>query len=317
MNEFEAIDLIVHRLGSVAQDQDVVLGTGDDGAVVRFKSGDEVVVTSDVLIEGRHFPVRSPGDLVGYRSVAANVSDLAGMGSQPRFLTIALTMEVVEKDWLCSFADGVRTCCLEVGLTVVGGNLARGPKSVAITAMGSVEPGRYLSRSGANPGDDIWLTGKIGATVLALAKIVKPDTYSLGELLSTRHVDPVARYFLPTPRVQFALEIHGLATSATDVSDGLALELKQLASHSNCGMQVEVGEIPFWNEMTSYDALTNDDSYELVFTADSSTRNEILKVGEHTSTPLARIGSVKGNTTEVVFLLDGEPMNVGTGFSHF
>ena len=317
MNEFEAIDLIVSRLGSAVRGHNVVVGTGDDGAVVRFANDEEVVVTSDVLVEGRHFPKRTPGDLVGYRSVAVNVSDLVAMGSRPRYMTVALTMEAADKDWLYSFADGVRVCCMEVGLTVVGGNLARGPKSVAITALGSVGAGCYLRRSGANEGDDIWLTGRIGATSVALSRMADPASYSLEELISKRHCDPVAAYFLPTPRVEFALQVSGMASSATDVSDGLASELKQLAKHSKCGMQVEVGVLEYWHETHIPKALNDDDSYELLFTANQAMRNEVTRVGESTATPLTRIGRVNSKTTNVVFLQDGEPLEVGRGYSHF
>ena len=317
MNELEAIDLIVGRLGSAARGHNVVVGIGDDGAVVRFDNDEDVVVTSDVLVEGRHFPERTPGDLVGYRSVAVNVSDLAAMGSRPRYVTVALTMECADKDWLCSFADGIRVCCMEVGLTVVGGNLARGHKSVAITALGSVVAASYLRRSGAKAGDDIWLTGRIGATNVALSSMADPASYSLEELMSKRHCDPVANYFLPTPRVEFALQISGLASSATDVSDGLASELEQLARHSNCGMQVDVGAIEFWQETNTLEALKCDDSYELLFTADRAIRDEVVKIGKGTSTPLARIGCVDTKASNVVFLQDGKPRDVGRGYSHF
>ena len=317
MNEFEAIDLILRRLGPAACSKEVVVGSGDDGAVVRFDTEKNVVVSTDVLVEGRHFPVGSSGDLVGYRSVAVNVSDLSAMGARPQFLTIALTMDHADETWLCQFADGVRSCCLEVGATVIGGNLTRGPKSVAVSALGSVSPGRCLLRSGARPNDDIWLTGKIGASVVALGKMADPVSFCFEQLMGAREVDPISRYFLPIPRVALAIGLRTLATSATDVSDGLASELYQLARHSKCGMQVDTDEVACWEGADLREVLESDDSYELIFTSDRGNRQRILALGEKTDTPVGRIGKVTERVNEVVFLSNGTPLEVGSGYSHF
>lgn len=316
MNEFDAIDLIVKRFGPAARGEGVVIGPGDDSAVVRFESQEETVVTSDVLVERRHFPVGSPGDLVGYRSVAVNVSDLSSMGARPRYLTIALTTESIDEPWLLSFADGVRSCCLETGSIVIGGNLARGPKSIAITALGSVLRGQSVTRSGAEDGNDIWLTGTVGASTVALRNLQLPKEDSLTELLKRRTEDAIARYFLPVPRVDFAAHLFDIATSATDVSDGLVCELGQLTRSSGRAMRVDVGSVPIWSGADQEDAIQSDDSYELLFTARSCKRDEVVSVAKRTETPVTRIGTVQQG--EGVELRNGEVLvETGAGYSHF
>lgn len=316
MNEFEAIDLIVNRLGPVATGEGVTIGPGDDSAVVRFAPHEETVVTSDVLVEQRHFPADCPGDLVGYRSVAVNISDLACMGAQPRFLTIALTAESIEETWLLAFADGVRACCEETGSSVVGGNLARGPKSIAITALGSVLLGKSVTRSGADVGDDIWITGTVGASVVALKRLQLPVEGNLKELMEIRDDDAIARYFLPIPRVGFASWLYGIATSATDVSDGLVSELAQLASGSCKRMRVDFDSVPVWCGADRKEAVHSDDSYEILFTARASKRTEILSAAEQTATPVTQIGSVQEGSGVELQAKQGA-IEVGAGYSHF
>lgn len=316
MNEIEAIDLIVNRLGPAATGKGVVIGPGDDSAVVCFDPDEETVVTSDVLVEKRHFPEGSPGDLVGYRSVSANISDLSSMGAQPRYLTIALTVDSIEESWLLAFADGVRACCLETGSIVIGGNLARGPKSIAITALGSVLRGKSVTRSGAEVGDEIWLTGTVGATAIALQSFRDPQIASLEELLERRNENALARYFLPIPRVDFASHLFSFASSATDVSDGLVCELDQLSRNSGHRMQVDVESVPVWCGANPREAIQSDDSYELVFTAHPCERTEVTSVAKRTKTPVARIGLVQEG--DGVHVHEGEVViEVDAGYSHF
>ncbi len=316
MNEIEAIELVVDRLGRVVCAPDVVLGTGDDAAVVRFSGEKDTVVTTDVLLEGRHFPVGSRGDLVGYRSIAVNLSDLAAMGACPKFLTVALTIEEADQEWLCSFADGVRTCCLEYEAVVVGGNFTRGPKSIAVTALGSVEMGQTLRRSGARLNDDVWLTGSIGAPVLALTDLRNEINESLSHLLEKRSHSAVAKYFLPQPRVQFAMQLHGLASAATDVSDGLVSELDQLVRQNGFGVEVDVDALPLWPNADLDETISADDSYELLFSAAPEHQSEIQTIAESTDTPVARIGSI-ASTEGIRFCREGTVLKVGSGYSHF
>lgn len=316
MNEFEAIDLIVNRLGPAASGEGVVIGPGDDSAVVRFGSELETVITSDVLVEKRHFPEGSPGDLVGYRSVAANVSDLSSMGARPRYLTIALTTDSIDQPWLLAFADGVRECCLETGSIVVGGNLARGPKSIAITALGSVLSGQSVARSGANVGDDIWLTGIVGASAVALRNLQLPIRETLKELLNVRNEDAIARYFLPIPRVEFASLLFDVASSATDVSDGLTCELDQLSRKCRHGMRIDIESVPVWSGANRKEAVQSDDSYELLFTAPPCKRSEVITNAKRSKTPVTRIGAVQAE--DGVQVVQGEVViEVGAGYSHF
>ena len=238
------------------------------------------------------------------------------MGATPRYLTIALTTESIEQNWLLGLADGVRACCFETNCVVIGGNLARGPKSIAVTALGSVLPGQSVTRSGAGVGDDIWLTGTVGASGVALQELQESLDGSLEELLELRNANAIARYFLPVPRVDFAAHLFSLATSATDVSDGLVCELSQLSRNSGCGMRVDIESVPIWDGADPKEAIQSDDSYELLFTAHSCKRTEVVSVANRTQTPVARIGFVQEG--DGVKVHRGETViEIGAGYSHF
>ena len=316
MNELEAINFIIDRLGPTTQGPGVVLGPGDDAAIVEFDSNEEVAITSDVLLSGRHFHEKSPGDLAGYRCVAVNVSDLSSMGATPRFLTVSLTIEATDQQWLGSFADGIRRGCLEHGARVIGGNLTKGPKSVAITALGTVARGSALKRSGAELGDEIWLTGILGASTVAIRVMTNPSEDNIDRLMGLRDIHPVARYFLPVSRNQFAVQLRGLANSCTDISDGLAAELGELSHRSGLGMRVDVDKVPLWRGADTIETFKADDSYELVFTANPFEREGILELAEETNTPLTKVGVVT-DSGDVEFLRNGKNINVGQGYSHF
>ena len=159
MDEFELIEEIVALLGDATQGEGIVVGPGDDAAVLSIDSDEQLVVTTDVLIEGRHFPSESRSDLIGYRAIAVNLSDLAAMGAEPRFLTVALTLDHVEHEWIRGFAKGIAFCASKYGAKIVGGNIARGALSVAVTAIGVVPERQCLLRSTAQVGDDIYVTG--------------------------------------------------------------------------------------------------------------------------------------------------------------
>lgn len=316
MNEVELINLILDRLGTAGQDARLKIGPGDDAAVVEWEPEQEMVVSTDVCLDGVHVPSECPGDLVGYRSVAMSVSDIVAMGAVPRYLTIALTIEQADVDWIATFADGVRVGCFEADATVIGGNLVKGVKQISVTAIGSIPRGQAVQRNTAEPEDDIWVTGKLGATSLALQAMTEWMPRGLSELKRLTDKDVIARYLLPPIRTRFVDCVREYANACTDISDGLAFELEQLVSGSSHGYRVETDEIPLWSSAVLDDVLANDDSYEMLFTSSEENREAVLHYGKNSQTPISRIGTVLP-TTDREFIPTHELQSRITGFSHF
>lgn len=297
MTEDEIIAYFLDRLGDIADLKDnIVVGPGDDAAIVGVPASHELVVTTDVLLEGVHFPMNTRTDCIGYRAIAVNLSDLAAMGAVAKYVTIALTVEEPNEVWLSNFAAGVRMCCERFDVMVVGGNLTKGPLSIAVTALGIVERGKRLLRSGAEEGDDVWVSGMLGAGSLALAKM-KTQKYENPEgelhcLLANRENNEICRFLLPEPRLSLGHRLLDEATSAIDISDGLFEELSRLSHESTCGFRLNLENVPCWPGAELDNAMGADDSYELLFTAPPSRRDEILNIGVETDTRLSRIGVI-------------------------
>ena len=240
----------------------VVVGPGDDAAVVSPGSG-ELVLTTDSMIEGVHFrnELTTPRDL-GYKAIAVNVSDVAAMAASPRFAICALGLtETIDSGWVVELAGGMRECCDEFGLTLVGGNLSRGSEvSIVVTVTGEVGPGRAVRRDGARPGDRLVVTGSLGGSAAGL-RVASQRSWSDDE-----H-DALRRYMRPTPRVGEAgiLSTHGV-TSMMDVSDGLAIDLSRLCRASGTGARVEIERVPVHPAATAAEALEGGEDYELLAT---------------------------------------------------
>jgi thiamine-monophosphate kinase len=244
---------------------EVVVGPGDDAAVVTTGSG-ELVLTTDALVEGVHFrrDVTTPRDL-GYKAIAVSVSDVAAMAGSPRHAVCALTLShAVDSTWVVELAGGMRECCDEFGLSIVGGNVARGPEvSVVVTVTGEVRPGRAVRRDGARPGDRLVVTGSLGGSAAGL-RLSSQRSWTDDER------DALHRHMRPTPRVGEAgvLAGHGV-TSMMDVSDGLALDLSRLCAASRTGARVEIARIPLHHAATRAEGLAGGEDYELLATLPS------------------------------------------------
>jgi thiamine-monophosphate kinase len=210
MSEFDLIDRIRAR---VAKRRDVLLGIGDDAAVVQPTRGMQLVATTDQLVEGRHFDGRArPADL-GHLALAANLSDLAAMGATPRWLLLALTLPEADTDWLDEFLDGFLALAETHACGLIGGNMTRGPLNIAITALGEIPAGQFARRTGAQTGDRVVVTGWPGDAAAALA-------------LDLPREDPLTERLLrPTPRIAAGQKLAGLARGLIDISDGLLADL--------------------------------------------------------------------------------------------
>ncbi len=305
MDEFELI-----RRFFLRQDQpdDVVTGIGDDGAVLRPSPGKELVTVVDTLVAGTHFPESiDPAD-IGYRAVAVNLSDIAAMGARPRWMTLALTLTEADPAWLEHFASGLHEAARGSGVALVGGDTTRGQQVVvSVQVSGEVDTGAAVLRSGAKPGDTIFVTGTLGDAAAGLVQLDadNPDDYL------------VSRFLRPTARVDAGLALAGVAHAAIDVSDGLIADLDKLLQASGVGAEVDVERIPLspaildcvGRERALEYAMGGGDDYELCFTLPRSRLPHGL-----TSTAIGRITEGGG----LKCLADGELVTFdASGYRHF
>lgn len=318
--EFDLIDKYFVRPTPSA-----ILGPGDDCALVQPTPGKQLAVTTDMLVAGIHFlPDTNPKNL-GWKALAVNISDLAAMGAQPRWVTLAGALPAVDEAWIAAFAEGFFACAAEYGVDVIGGDTTKGPLNVCITAMGEVEPGRALRRDGAQPGDQIWVSGRPGLASLGLAHL--EGKVKLPEPWPRLCVGALEK---PRPRVALGLALKGIASAAIDVSDGLLADLGHIAERSACAAAVKLVQLPHLPKGESYDAdlrrialecqLTGGDDYELCFTAPGPQSLAIAKIAATLELPLWNIGEmVAGATGEVtVFDPDGKPVQFDRkGYDHF
>jgi thiamine-monophosphate kinase len=248
---------------------DVALGIGDDAALLTVPPGHQLVVTSDTLVAGVHFPPETAPADIGWKSLAVNLSDLAAMAATPAWCTLALTLPEADEAWLDAFLDGFFELADQHGVALVGGDTTHGPLSITITAHGFVPEGQALRRDGAKAGDEIWVTGTLGDAA--------------GALQQWRARGPASaklRYRLdrPTPRIHAGLALRGLATAGIDISDGLAADLGHVLNASGLGARIDLGRLPtsrtladHFDEQARWPLqLAGGDDYELCFTAPAS-----------------------------------------------
>lgn len=317
--EFDLIERIRARLHGR---DDVVLGIGDDAALLRVPSGLELVVTADTLNEGVHFPHDTAPADIGWKALAVNLSDLAAMGAQPAWCTLSLSLPHTDAAWLEGFLDGFLALATQCGIALVGGDTTRGPLSISVTAMGWVSPGLALRRDAARVGDDIWVTGTLGDAAAALALSV--DTPA-----TAQHAVPAAlrqRLDRPEPRNAAGLALAGMAHACVDVSDGLLADLGHVCTRSGVGADVELAALPVSDALravASGEALwhwqaTGGDDYELCFTAPVGVRERIAALSVSLGLPFTRIGGIVAGEGVRASDAHGQPWQVQRhGFDHF
>jgi thiamine-monophosphate kinase len=280
---------------SMAQNQihQVLLGIGDDCALLQPDPAQSLAITSDMLVEGRHFFANANPEWLGHKALAVNLSDLAAMGAKPIGFTLALALPHADSTWLAQFSQGLFRLAQQWQCPLIGGDTTQGPLTICITALGHVPNGAAITRSGAKVGDDIWVSGSLGDARLALGALRSEwplDHNSLKAVLPRMHQ--------PEPRITLGIQLRGIATSALDVSDGLLGDLGHILKASQVNAEVLIDQLPISRTLAEQAkrlrrqcAANGGDDYELCFTAPKGKRAEI----ESLSTallPLTRIGSI-------------------------
>ena len=282
-------DLIARIRARVATRADVVLGIGDDAALLAPPPGRQLVVTADTLNDGVHFPRgTSPAD-IGWKALAVNLSDLASMGAEPAWCTLSLSLPQSDPAWIEGFLDGFLDLAGQHDIALVGGDTTRGPLSIAVTAMGLVEPGRALRRDGARVGDEVWVTGTLGDAAGGLALLDREPVPALR-----------ARLDRPTPRVAAGRALAGIATACVDVSDGLLADLGHVCARSHVAARIDVDALPasaaLMEVIGEADRIalqaSGGDDYELCFTAPADAGADIGAVSAQLGLRITRIGRI-------------------------
>jgi thiamine-monophosphate kinase len=285
---------------------------GDDCALLRPDAGLDLAVTTDMLIEGRHFLPDAEPRALGHKALAVNLSDLAAAGATPRWATLAISLPSAEPTWLEPFSAGFFALAERYGVDLVGGDTTRSERrSICVTAIGEVPPGLALTRAAARPGDDIWVSGELGGAALAL---VHPEI-----------AEAAKRLYWPEPRVELGERLRGLAHAAIDISDGLAGDLGHIASRSQVAAIVEYARIPRPSvfqklgapELERDCALSGGDDYELAFTAPRAQRAELDSLAVELGLALTRIGTIEAGSGLSILDAKGKPIAHRGGFDHF
>ena len=240
LGEFELIDRFFREAGG--RRGDVVLGVGDDGAILRPPEGFDLIAVSDTLVEGVHFPAGAPARSVGHRALAVNLSDIAAMGAVPAWSLLALTLPRADEAWLKEFAEGFSLLALEHEVSLVGGDTTRGPLMIGVPVFGFVPHGLALRRTGGRPGDLLCVSGTPGDAAAGLALLAPDARLGAGDAISRAALR--ARFEFPTPRLELGRQLLDIATACIDISDGLVGDIGKLAAASRCAAILDLERVP-------------------------------------------------------------------------
>jgi len=341
LGEFALIDRYFRAAG--APRVDVVLGVGDDGAVLRPPPGCDLIAVSDTLVEGVHFPVGSPAASVGHRALAVNLSDIAAMGATPAWALLALTLPQVDEAWLEEFARGFSALARAHEIALVGGDTTRGPLMINVQVMGFVPQGQGLRRSGARPGDLLCVSGTPGDAAAGLRCLQTTDLLDAPADQSIREAWRALqqRFEYPTPRVDLGLRLSAIASACIDVSDGLAGDIDKMLAASLCAAIIDLDALPRSAAMSTLVetgalssvealrfALAGGDDYELAFCVPASQRSaldELMREGaisvigevaelKDSAAPRLSFRSGRKALTDVAL---ADLLKTAVGFDHF
>ena len=298
----------------------LALGVGDDCALLTPGPGMQLAVSTDMLVEGRHFFAGAEPEALGHKCLAVNLSDLAAMGATPLAFTLALALPQADEAWLAAFAHGMLALADELGCELLGGDTTRGPLNVCITVFGEVPLDAALRRGGARVGDDIWVSGTLGDARLALAGYLGEI-----ELDAAGREQAGTRMHRPTPRVALGMGLRGVADSAIDVSDGLQGDLQHILDASRVGARLNVDALPPGPMLARCEpdlrrrfALAGGDDYELCFTAPRIKHDAVQVAARESGVAVTRIGRIEAEPGLRLVGQDGQPLAIDApSFDHF
>ncbi|WP_229007687.1 thiamine-phosphate kinase [Methylophilus sp. Leaf408] len=293
MAEFDLIAQYFTRLRTEdASNPD--LGIGDDAALISVMPGYQLAVSADMSVSGTHFFAEADPYSIGWKALAVNISDMAAMGANPKWATLSIALPEINHDWLQGFSQGLFACADNYGVLLIGGDTTRGPLNIAINILGEVPLGKAIKRSGAQVGDDIWVSGTLGKAALWLQN-------KMGKL--DLHAEDVANFapamHQPQPRVALGLALRDIAHTALDISDGLLADLNHILQASGKGAELDwalfskpklVNNVA--QSVLQQAVLAGGDDYELCFTVSAQRRDEVLALSDKLNLPLTRIGSI-------------------------
>ncbi|MDO8789273.1 MAG: thiamine-phosphate kinase [Sulfuritalea sp.] len=308
-SEFELIDRYFRR-----PTRHTVLGVGDDGALIAPTPGEELVISTDMLVEGTHFLAVTDPEALGWKTLAVNVSDMAAMGAKPRWALLAAVLPAPTPEWIEAFARGFFDCANSHGIDLIGGDTTRGPRAFCVTILGEAPVGRALRRDGAKVGDSIWVSGRPGRAALGLAHLQGRTTLAeplLGECLAALH--------RPQPRVALGLALRGIASAAIDVSDGLLADLGHILEQSRLAARLRIPGLPAAG-LERDCLLAGGDDYEMLFSAPARSDDEIAALAGTLDLPLTRIGEIEAGPPGALILCDDSGTVItpaSHGYNHF
>ncbi len=301
-----------------------ILGVGDDAALVRARPGMEVAISTDMLVAGRHFVADTDPLLLGHKTLAVNLSDMAAMGATPRWVTLSLALPRADADWLAPFARGFMRLARRHAVDLVGGDTTRGPLNLCVQIMGEVPRGQALRRDGARAGDDVWVSGALGDAALGVACLkgrVRLDDSARAAVLRKLQA--------PTARVGLGVALRGIAHSAIDISDGLVADLGHICERSRLAAQLDLERLPVSAVMRRFGEgaakrsalLAGGDDYELCFTAAPDEAGAVERASRVARVRVTRVGCMlpRSRTRPLVTVLHrGEPLRLARGgYDHF
>ena len=314
LSEFKLIDRYFTRS---VQHKETALGIGDDCALLEIESGMQLALTVDTLVENIHFFADVAPETLGYKALAVSLSDLAAIGAEPRYATLALTLPDVDEDWLQGFSEGFFEIADQYHVDLIGGDTTRGPLSITVQAQGLVPQGQAILRSGAQVGDLIYVTGYIGDAGLALKMCLDESQCNDAKLMK--------RLNKPDPRVNAGLALRNLAHACIDVSDGLAADLSHILQASQVGAVIDLAKLPLSDAVRNYQrtnelpcfAMTSGDDYELCFTLPAERVKRLEALSNDWSHQCRCIGRIDDSGSLKV-LDDGQQIEItGNSYQHF
>ncbi len=312
MTEF---DLIRQHFTRAAPN--AVLGVGDDAAIVRPTPGCDLHVSTDMLVENRHFFADVCPEALGHKALAVNLSDMAAMGATPRWVTLALALPVLDADWAAAFARGFFGLAAEHGVSVVGGDTTRGPLTLSVTIFGETPHGQALRRDAAQPGDDIWVSGQLGLAAAALQHRLSGTGFALPD-------DCLRKLERPQPRVALGRALLGVAHAALDVSDGFAADLSHILARSGVGAEVWAAALPTHPQLAAERTrwlpaiAAGGDDYELCFTAAPAQAAAVEAAAAAVGVAVSKVGRIVAGSGLRLLDAGGQAVTLERlGYDHF